>query len=47
LPGLSFGEILAPRPPRAMAFEDRLAATMAFDGIYELEPQFWMRFLLL
>ncbi|PVH84080.1 hypothetical protein DL98DRAFT_399245, partial [Cadophora sp. DSE1049] len=35
--GLSFGGILA---PRAAAFEHRLAATMAFDGIYEFGPQF-------
>ena len=41
LVGLSFGGFLA---PRAAAFEHRLAAVMALDGLYEFGPLFLQRF---
>jgi dienelactone hydrolase len=39
--GLSFGGFLA---PRASAFEHRLVATLAFDGLYEFGPLFLEQF---
>lgn len=41
LVGLSFGGLLA---PRASAFERRLAATIALDGLYEYGPLFLQAF---
>jgi len=41
LVGLSFGGLLA---PRASAFESRLAATIALDGLYEFGPLFLEQF---